>query len=93
MFTDPENIQTLCRPCNQLKGSCLDHKNPRTHYMLRKMFNRWTELYGIERKKNVYAFRNLPVRHDTTTYHFGVTNVVEDLKDIYRKQRATWRTR
>lgn len=87
------NLQPLCFHCNQVKGSQLDPKNPKTVPLMQMYLERWQKLYKVSRKQNVYVFRNLSVRHDTTVYRFGVPNVVEDLKDIYRKQRATWKTR
>lgn len=89
MYEDHENLQTLCKPCNVLKGMLLDSKNPRTYPLMMKMIDRWVANYGVVRKPNTYVFRNLPVKHDTTVYRFAVSNPVEDLKDIYRKQHQT----
>lgn len=86
MFNDPENLQTMCYRCNQLKGSMLDHKNPKTYQLLIKAVERWAYHYKVERKKNIYVFRNLKVKHDTTTYIFSPYNHIENLKDIYKKQ-------
>lgn len=93
MYNDDENLQTLCKRCNVMKGATLDPKNPRTYPLMIKMLDRWAFLYQPVRRKNVYAFRTIPVRHDTTVYRFGKHDPIEELKDIYRKQRATWRTR
>lgn len=91
---DKENLQPLCFVCNQAKGNQLDPKNKNTIPLLEKYIDVWKNLYQVPRKKNVYVFKNLKVKHDTTVYKFGVPDPIEDLKDIYRKQsmRATWRT-
>lgn len=86
MFNDPENLQTMCKDCNQLKGSLIDHKNPKTYFLLKKAIERWAYHYKIERKKNVYVFKNLKVKHDTTTYIFSPYNHTENLINIYKKQ-------
>ena len=80
MFNDPENLQTMCSRCNRLKGSLLDHKNPKTYQLLIKAVERWAYHYRVERKKNVYVFRNLKVKHDTTVYKFYPYNHTEYLK-------------
>jgi hypothetical protein len=85
------NLQALCFKCNQIKGSQLDPKNKKTVPLMKMYLDRWQDLYAVPRKQNVYVFRNLPVKSDTTTYYFGVPVKVQDLTDIYRKQRATWR--
>ena len=91
--TNTFNLQPMCQKCNLTKGCLLDPKNPKTIPLLQMYIDRWQNLYQVPRKKNVYVFRNLKVKHDTTVYKFGVLNPIEDLKDIYRKQsmRATWR--
>ena len=93
-YNDRDNFQAMCKQCNLIKGSLLDPKNPKTIPLLQMYIERWQNFYQVPRKQNVYVFRNLKVKHDTTVYKFGVADPIEDLKDIYRKQkmRATWRT-
>lgn len=62
MNTDKDNLQLMCRKCNELKGHLLDHKNPKTYELLKKMLERWASLHDLKREKRVYAFRNLPVQ-------------------------------
>lgn len=92
--TEKINLQALCYSCNQLKGSQLDPKNKKTLPLLEMYIDRWQKFYCVPRRQNVYSFKNLKVNHDTTIYKFGIPDPIEDLKDIYRKQkmRATWRT-
>lgn len=92
---DAVNLQHLCYGCNQLKGSQLDPKNPKTMPLLMMYIDRWQQLYGMPRRKNVYVFRHLPVKHDCTTYIFGVHVPVvarEKKAELNKEQRAKWRT-
>lgn len=88
MFEDPENLQTLCKPCNTLKGAVLDGNNPRTYPLMMKMIERWAFNYRVVRPRRVYAFRNLPVKHHTTVYQFKAMTHTEQLQNIYRKQKG-----
>lgn len=89
---DAINLQNLCFPCNQIKGSQLDPKNPRTLPLLNMYIDRWQAFYSIPRRKNVYVFRNLKVKHDTTTYLFAVYVPPGAHVKSYKDQRAKWRT-
>ena len=69
-YNEEDNLSVSCKKCNAAKGHKLDPKNPKTVYLLGKLLNQWQTFYQLPRKKNVYAFRNLPVKHDTTVYKF-----------------------
>lgn len=83
--TDARNLQRLCQTCNNTKGSQLDPKNPRTRPLMLYYLDRWSDLYQVPRKRNLYVFRNLPVKSLTLdTYHF--VEAEEALRSIYQKQ-------
>jgi len=81
------NIQRLCYPCNALKASQLDPKNPRTRPLMLYYLDRWSELYQVPRPKRQYVFRNLPVKSLTPdTYYF--VEAKEALRSIYKRQHV-----
>ena len=45
---DAENLELICRRCNQLKGSKLQFNNPKTFHLVRKYIDLSERLYGIK---------------------------------------------
>lgn len=87
---DQENIIVLCRECNNKKGHMLKTNDPLTANLLKKHVDRWLWANASQRQKRQYVFRNLPVKHDTTVYHF--VSQKKYLENIYHKQTGTLST-
>lgn len=90
MYNEEENLLCYCKRCNTEKGNVLDPRNPNTASLLKSLFQRWERLNTKKIYRN-YAFKNLTVKSDTTTYKFSPYSEqdhIDYLKNIYIKQKV-----